>query len=160
MTLGKFQIVWILFLLISAISAETNYTAGQIIFKTNTDITLQNSKLGLTAFDNFLSSKGLKSIQPIKGMPGNKYFIAKLSQMPDIQLLKDGSYSFPGIEYIQPNYLRKFHAQPNDPLYLRQFMNVSNIPQAWNYTTGSKQIIVGIIDSGVLIHHPDLAANI
>ena len=33
-------------------------------------------------------------------------------------------------------------------------------PQAWNYSIGSSQVIVGIIDSGCLINHPDLRANI
>ena len=33
-------------------------------------------------------------------------------------------------------------------------------PEAWNLFTGNKQIIVGVVDSGVNYTHPDLAANI
>ncbi len=35
-----------------------------------------------------------------------------------------------------------------------------NINKAWNYTTGNSNILVGIIDSGIDGHHPDLINNI
>jgi thermitase len=41
--------------------------------------------------------------------------------------------------------------------YSRDLMNV---PDAWKITTGNRQILVAVIDSGVLLSHPDLQANL
>lgn len=136
------------------------YTPGQIIFKTNADMAVRGTKTGLSAFDTFLTDHGVKSIRPVQGMPGNRYFLAEISSMPDINQMKNNAFSFYGIEYIQPNFLRKMHVNPNDPLYSRQLHYLSSVPQAWAYTTGSSEIIVGVVDSGVKIYHPDLINNI
>lgn len=50
---------------------------------------------------------------------------------------------------------------PNDPDYHRLWgMPVVSAPQAWEVTTGSRDIIVAVIDTGVDYRHEDLAANI
>ncbi|MCB5287977.1 MAG: S8 family serine peptidase [Candidatus Cloacimonetes bacterium] len=134
------------------------YTPGQILFKTSSQTQLSKGKTGLSDFDTFLDQYGLKELKPISGLPAGRYFKANLSQMPDIQQMK--SASFAGIEYIEPNYLRKLHAIPNDPLYPELWHKLCSIPQAWDYGTGSHQIIVGVVDSGLLINHPDIQANV
>lgn len=150
-----------LLLLIAAIIpafAYASYSPNQILFKTNSELNLKNGKTGITAFDSYLQEYGLKSIRPIKGMPGNKYFSASLQSMPDIAQIK--SISFAGIEYMEPNYLRKLHAVPNDPLFGRQMHDMVSLNSAWDYTTGNKQIVVGVIDSGLLVDHPDIVNNV
>jgi thermitase len=50
---------------------------------------------------------------------------------------------------------------PNDPLYGQQWhLQKISAPMAWGQTTGSSNIVVATIDSGVDYTHPDLAANI
>jgi len=50
---------------------------------------------------------------------------------------------------------------PNDPLYGQQWhLKKIGAPAAWRQTTGSTNIVVATIDSGVDYTHPDLAPNI
>lgn len=51
---------------------------------------------------------------------------------------------------------------PNDPEYAKQqkMWEAINAPAAWDYTTGSRQVTVAVIDTGADTWHDDLAANI
>jgi serine protease len=63
----------------------------------------------------------------------------------------------PDVRYAQPNYIRNPLVIPNDPRYPRQWhYPLINLPQAWDVTTGSNDVIVAVIDTGVLLNHPDL----
>ncbi|MDD4223736.1 MAG: S8 family serine peptidase [Candidatus Cloacimonetes bacterium] len=137
-----------------------NITPGQVIVKTSQPLDPKSDRTGLTEFDSWLDTHGALNLRPIRGMRQPRYFLVNLASDPDWNALRDGSISFPGIEYIQPNYLSSLHIEPNDPLFSEQFHNVVSNPQAWNYSTGSSQVVVGIIDSGCLINHPDLQDNI
>jgi subtilisin family serine protease len=69
--------------------------------------------------------------------------------------------------YAEPNYIRHLDTPPpvtpNDPLFPQLYgLNTAHIDaqDAWNLTTGSSNIVVGVIDEGIDVNHPDLAANI
>src|SRR5687768_9049254 len=83
----------------------------------------------------------------------------------------------PGVLYADPNYVYETSATtPNDPNFgllwaLRnsgQTVNGSagtagadiGATRAWDRGTGSKAIEAGVIDSGILLNHPDLAPNL
>jgi hypothetical protein len=54
-----------------------------------------------------------------------------------------------------------FALTPNDPDFSRQwYLNKMSVPAAWNYTQGSNDIIVAVLDTGVDMKQPELAANI
>src|SRR5918999_2872952 len=76
------------------------------------------------------------------------------------------------IEHIEANHAVLASGLPDDPQFAAQW-GLHNIgqsggiadadvdaPEAWDLQTGSPQIIVAVLDTGIDYTHPDLAANI
>jgi serine protease len=57
----------------------------------------------------------------------------------------------PEVEWVQPNYFRRFASTPNDPDYSRQWnFDAIKMPQAWDINPGaSSTITVAVVDSGI-----------
>ena len=68
--------------------------------------------------------------------------------------------SHPDISLAEPNSLLNSLLEPNDPGYDTQWhYPFIGLPEAWDITTGSSDVIVAVIDTGVLLSHPDLAGR-
>jgi len=96
-------------------------------------------------------------------------------KLPPGMKVKDALKKFnkaSGILYAQPDYqLKALSTFPNDPRFgeLWGMHNTGqtggkvnadiDAPQAWDASTGSGEVIIAVIDSGVDYTHPDLAAN-
>ncbi len=61
---------------------------------------------------------------------------------------------------VEPNYLYHTSALPNDPDF-SQLWGLTKIqaPTAWSSTTGSNDVVVAVVDSGINYNHEDLHAN-
>ncbi len=67
----------------------------------------------------------------------------------------------PEVEYAEPNYIRRPLLTPNDTYFGYQWhYDLIGLPQAWDVTTGSDEIIVAVLDTGILSLHPDLAGRL
>ena len=71
----------------------------------------------------------------------------------------------PSVEYAEPNYVYHFCNVPNDPYFSQQWalnqLSDCDIdaPEAWDIETGSSDVIIAVVDSGVDYNHPDLMDN-
>ncbi len=76
------------------------------------------------------------------------------------------------VEFVEPNYIYHAFKTPNDPMYgeLWGMHNTGqksghagvdiNAEKAWDVTTGSKDVLVAVIDTGIDYTHPDIAPNV
>lgn len=88
-------------------------------------------------------------------------------------LIRDFSTEFAGQELAlaEPDYLQFAEATPSDPSFgsLWGLHNTGqssgtadadiDAPEAWSLSTGSRDVVVGVIDTGIDRTHPDLAPN-
>ncbi len=66
----------------------------------------------------------------------------------------------PAVEYAEPDYYVKLCAVPNDPLFSEQWaLSRIKAPAAWDIHTGSADVVVAIIDTGITYDNPDLVEN-
>ncbi len=69
--------------------------------------------------------------------------------------------AYGNIEYAEPNYIYRTSVTPNDPQFSQLYgMTIIDAPQAWDQQKGSRDVIVGVIDTGCDYDHEDLQANI
>ncbi|UCF34370.1 MAG: S8 family peptidase [Phycisphaerales bacterium] len=62
-----------------------------------------------------------------------------------------------GVRIAECNFLGAVSRIPNDKFYnLQWHYTVINLPQAWDFTVGSDDIVVAVIDTGIVSAHPDL----
>ncbi len=92
-------------------------------------------------------------------LPQGNYSALQLAKHQTLMAIKTLA-SEPDIAYVEPNYLRHAMAIPNDPFYTLQWHYPSiNLPLAWDITTTdspSTKAIVAVVDTGVLLNHPDM----
>ncbi len=63
--------------------------------------------------------------------------------------------------FAEPNYVRQTTAMPNDVFFPIQWHHeLLHMPEAWDITTGDAAVIVAVIDTGVLLTHPDLQGRL
>ncbi len=149
------------------LSAE--YVEGELLIKFKDEIAVNqqaivnasaiaHSKTGAIIKKEF---KGLRGVQLVK-LPGHKSIRQALeSYLMDTQ-----------VEYAEPNYIVHTTVTPNDT-YFNQLWGLNNTgqsggtidadidaPDAWAITTGSDNVVIAVVDTGVAYNHSDLSSNI
>jgi subtilisin family serine protease len=65
------------------------------------------------------------------------------------------------VEYAEPDYIYHSAVIPSDPNYVKQwYLDRIRAPLAWDKIRETPKVIIAVIDTGVQLNNPDLAANI
>jgi subtilisin family serine protease len=126
-----------------------------------------------SAQDSILAAAGARGRDRFAAIHGALVSVAPGSTAHTIQALKRD----PRVAYAEPNFvLHAADVTPNDPFFTRlwglnnvgQTVNYTagtsdadiDAPEAWSVSTGSPDVVVAVIDTGVDATHPDLGQNI
>ncbi len=108
--------------------------------------------------------------KPLSGIYLLKIPRDRLAELPDFIALYQRASSPARVAEL--DYILQSAATPNDPSFstLWGMHNTGqsggtadadiDAPEVWNRTTGGASVLVGVIDSGIDLDHPDLAANL
>lgn len=124
---------------------------------------------GRASLNSFVYAEGLKKEDTIA--PQNVTLLSSKSDESTEQLI-DRLQDDSRVEYVVPNYLRKvFDTEPsqyipNDSFFADQWSLHNALdkdidaPEAWNIFKGNSSVIVGVLDTGADLTHPDLVGNL
>lgn len=161
-----FFIIFIFFLTFSS-NAQSSYVPGEIVLKGN----IENALI-------FLLQEGI-AVKTWDSIEKDIHYIVIEDAKKDIvSLVSKMNSSVQGLVFAEPNWVLtlKDIKPPKDPYFLSQWA-MENLGQdsptgsqgkpgadikmlkAWEIAKGKKEIIVGVIDTGIDYNHPDLKEN-
>ncbi|AHM62448.1 subtilisin-like serine protease [Flammeovirgaceae bacterium 311] len=115
------------------------------------------------AFSSF-SAQGSKAQFRTGGQSGvdlRLYHQISFDQQLPVAYAMEQLYKSGVAELVEPVYAAMPFQTANDPFMSRQYyLDLIKAQDAWTLGTGSENLVIAIIDSGVDLEHPDLAANI
>jgi subtilisin family serine protease len=108
----------------------------------------------------------------IQGFQTEGLYVLRLSEGMDVPSAKAIAAQLEGVAYAEPNFIVSIGTTlPNDPSFgdLWGLHNTGqsggtvdadiDAPEAWDITTGSADVVVAVLDTGLDYTHPDLVAN-
>ncbi|MHB9004192.1 MAG: S8 family serine peptidase, partial [Coriobacteriia bacterium] len=142
---------------------DAPYVQGEVIVRFEEDA----GELTKRAAHAALGSRVQRSFRLVPGLQA-----VRLSHGRSVEAAIRSYQAMPGVLYAQPNYIKQALSVPNDPRFSElwglhntgQTGGVADAdidaPEAWDLTTGSSDVVVAVVDTGIDYEHPDLAANI
>jgi thermitase len=153
----------------AAYANEPEAVPGEYVIKLKPNLSVMTN--GVRSLESKLGSYVKSTI------PEDNIVVVK---RPVIELRKNVVKSLvqnPYVQYAEPNYIYKINRTPNDPMF-NQLWGMKNtgaqdsagaagvagvdigVEQAWDIQTGSKDVLVAVIDTGIMYNNPDLADNV
>lgn len=128
------------------------FVAGELIVRFKSQVSLQSVRA---------LSAGPIQMQQVRSVgSGNSYlYRANLDRTGTIGALR-ALEARADIAYVEPNYILKAFATPNDPRFGEQWHYTAiNLPQAWDIAKGDG-VRVAVVDSGIFSAHADFAGKL
>ncbi|MBO0950401.1 S8 family peptidase [Fibrella forsythiae] len=149
---------------------DASYKAGEVLIKFKNG-TLSDKALAILA--KIRSSKSEKILTRMMQNVGDQDGVVLASVPGDVMTTVAQLKAMPEIEYAEPNFVYKATVVSNDTYFTNKSLwgmygptttpaNAYGCQAATAWTAnknGSSSVIVGVIDEGMMITHPDLAAN-
>lgn len=122
-------------------------------------------QMGVTSMERVFPHAG--EFEPRTRKEGlHRWYVLSYSEIVPFTKADEGLGSLPGVELIQPVVkikTQEFNDLSADLWGLKNVLYPDydiNVTPVWdNYTVGSSDVIVAVVDNGVELNHPDLAAN-
>jgi len=149
----------------SSAGPDRRYVAGQIL------VTLRASADAVTDADagEFVAGVRAASFSRLTTGRQRAALLVDLDPGTSVEEAVREASSDPRVEYAEPNYLIYPQLIPNDTSFPQEWQLYNNgfgtpgadidATRAWDLTTGSDDIVVAVVDTGVYLQHPDLAPN-
>lgn len=142
--------------------------SGDALIRKSEELGYMTSRLGAKSFTRLFPNAGEYEIRTRReGL--HRWFMVEFDQKVSITDAKSFLEAVPGIQSVEPNYVLKSAVNINDP-YWNQMWGQNNTAYpgydvnckpVWdNYTMGNPKVVVGVIDGGIQLNHPDLADNV
>jgi len=155
-------------------ATEKNYKKGELLVKLREGVPYTSP----FAISDALGVKNAKNFRVPKKASGNaakqlkRWWVLTLPPGVTVETAMARLKKNPNVEVVEPNYMRSIQSLPNDANFSELWgMNNTgqqsgtpdadiDAPEAWDKETGSSDIVVAVIDTGIDYNHEDLAANI
>lgn len=162
-----FALVIALSFVMPSFANTNNYTEGDtlVVLRPSGNLNASSftaSGAGTLQASEFAASSGgeVKRIFPALSQAGKSIFMLMHSDIKNPEAFSAKLLENPEVLAASPNYTVKAAMIPNDPHYDSCWgMEYINAPSAWDSSTGSSNVYVAIIDSGIDYTNPDLTDN-
>ena len=138
-------------------TSATEYPTDQIIIQYKTSFR-QNAQVAQEEQLQRLNQTAGVDLQYFREMSGDAQVLHLPARLPieQVDQICQRLMTLPEVEYAEPDRIVHPAFTPNDPYYSSQWHYYDtysiHVPGAWDITTGSSNIVVAVIDTGILSH--------